>query len=192
MSPISKNHMPLEGPERTLQKIGGGRGVTLPPSKTAGGEGEAVPIDPVEATLGRLRRAVARMRCIDDPDVAFVADGITSVLAGDRDSLDEVFGIRPGPGQRRPSTLARLAARNALYRQAAREFFPDLTPTRQAREIHRAFSRYEASAWRRDKGVHVTCPERLIGTPQALVWEILNLIDRVQSERHIRQILATS
>ena len=135
---------------------------------------------------------MARMKCLDDPDVAFIAHGITSVLSGDRGSLDEALGLRPGPGQRRPSTLARLAERDKLYRRAAREFFPGLKPAKQAHELHRAFSRYETTAWRFDKGGTVTCPPQHAGTVRALAWEVLNLTDRVQSERSIRQILAAS
>ena len=146
----------------------------------------------LETPSDRLRRAVARMKCIDDPDATWLADGITAVLAGDQGSLDEALGLRLGPGQRHPATLARLAERDKLYRRAAQEFFPGLNPTRQAHELHRAFSRYETTAWRFDKGGTVTCPPQYAGTVRALAWKILNLTDRVQSERSIRQILATN
>ena len=145
-----------------------------------------------ESPFDRLRRAVELLKCLDGPDATWLADGITSVLSGDRDSLDKVFGIRPGPGQRRPSTLARLAERDKLYRRAARESFPGLKPAKQARELHRAFHQYETTTWRRGERAKLTCPPRHDGTVQAIAWEILHLTGRVQSERSIRQILAAS
>ncbi len=145
-----------------------------------------------ESPFDRLRRTVELLKCLDGPDATWLADGITAVLSGDQGSLDQALGLHLGPGQRRPSTLARLAERDKLYRRAAREFFPGLKPAKQALELHRAFSRYETTAWRFDKGGTVTCPPQHAGTVRALAWEILHLTGRVQSERSIRQILATS
>ena len=135
---------------------------------------------------------MALLTCIDGPDATWLADGITSVLSGDRASLDDALGLRPGPGQRSLKTQRQIQERDALYRQAAREFFPNLSKARQAYELHRRFSRYETTSWRRDKGAHVTCPERLIGTLQALAWESLSSENPVLSPERIRKILVSS
>ena len=148
----------------------------------------------LETPSDRLRRVVALMKRHpgSDPHGEWFITAVEAFLDGRQGSLDQALGLRLGPGQRRPSTLARLAARDALYRQAARDFFPGLNPTRQAHELHRNFHHYETTAWRRDKGGTVTCPPQYAGTVRALAWEILHLTDRVQSERSIRQILATN
>ena len=128
-----------------------------------------------ETFSDRLWRAVARMKRLDDPDVAFVAAGFTSVLSGDQDSLDEALGLRPGPGQRSLKTRRQISERDDLFRRAVREFLPGPSKARQARQVHRALSRYEATAWRRGERDKVACPPQHAGTVKALAWEILHL-----------------
>lgn len=127
----------------------------------------------------------------DDLDAKAVADGFSAYLCGDVVTLDDALGVRTLPGQRKLATQIWNAKRNALLCKAACDHFPNVCTLKQARELHRVMDRYFTSAWRHERH-NAVCPPHLSGTVQAAAWEILKLVDRVLSERRIREILATS
>lgn len=118
-----------------------------------------------------------------------VADAIASFLAGEAPSLDQALDVAGQQGQRKPLTLALLAERDSLIRQAAAEFFPGQSARRQAVEIHRAIGRYAATSWPRDRSA-VVCPDRLSGI-QVFAWRILRIDDRMLSADRLRKVLAS-
>ena len=146
---------------------------------------------PDVSAADRLRAAADVLERQNEPSVRVVADGIRAYLTGAASSLDEALALIPDAGQRRPSTMARLAERDALLRRAADQFFPGPNTSHQARELHTAISRYASSSWPREREL-VTCPARHDGTINGAAWELLSLGDRVLSERQIRKILALS
>ena len=139
----------------------------------------------------RLREAAYVLDRQNEPGVRLVADGIRAYLSGAAASLDEALELKTEAGHRRPSTMARIAERDALLRRAANQFFPGPNTSHQARELHTAISRYAASSWPRERE-RVTCPDRRTGTIQGAAWEILSLDDHVLSFERIRKILVTS
>ena len=148
----------------------------------------------IETTEDRLGAILAAMKRLSgkDPHCRWFVHALEAVLDGRQASLDQALGLKPGPGQRSLKTRCQLQERDALYRRAWRRFYADLKPAPAARELHRVFRRYEASAWIRDRGGSVNCPERLIGKPQALAWETLSRENPTLSADRIRKILVTS
>jgi hypothetical protein len=143
------------------------------------------------APIDSLRHVVAVLARQNDPDSHFVAEGILAYLSGAVASLDEALGVKPEPGQRKPITLAMIAARNESLRETAAREFPGIAVSRQAHKMHTEMSRYAASAWKQDRH-EKQIPERLAGTAQAVAWQMLTDEDRLISERQIRKILSPS
>ena len=139
----------------------------------------------------RLRHAADVLRRQNDADAHAVADGINAYLTGDASSLDDALGLRPEPGQRKAPTLARIAERDELLQRAAAEFYPGKRVSEQARALHRAITRYAASAWRHERS-HIACPAHRAGTVQGVAWEILTLDEDPPGARQLRRILAMS
>ena len=146
---------------------------------------------PDHSALTRLRAARAVLVRQNDADCQAVADGLDAYLTGDVENLDVALALKPDPGQRRPTTRERLVERDALLVAAATRFWPSRNPSEQARELHRAMSRYEAAGWRREQH-RATCPEMRAGTVEAVAFEYLAAGNGVISTRRIRSILATS
>jgi hypothetical protein len=142
------------------------------------------PDDTTQLTL-RLRRAAAAL-ATGDEDAQLAAEFIRAILSGS--SLEETFGVVPGPGQRSVSTRFRIEARDQLLRDAAALFFPDLPVAAQAEELHHALKRYFASAWMRERSEEA-CPVRHHGKIQAACWQILRSREAVLSNERIRKII---
>lgn len=117
-------------------------------------------------------------------------EALACVLGGEA-SLDEAFGLKPGPGQRSAQTTAILAERDHHLRAAAAEFYPGLPPAHQARELHARWTHYRASGWHHERALDAA-PLFRAGTLQARLWAVLRLRDFVPSERTLRAVLATS
>ena len=131
--------------------------------------------EPLTTGLARLRRVLALLVALDDPDARWFAARLATCLTGAfslRD-LDVALGLRPAPGQPDLLTTERLKARNELYRLVARRFFPDLLPTPRTYAVRRAVNRYATSAWLSERDL-TTCRHE-VGTLKALLWQILNL-----------------
>ncbi len=92
-------------------------------------------------------------------------------------------------GHRLPETLAALARRDELIRQAAERFFSDASDHEAARLLHQALERYAGCAWQRERSAP-ECPPRHAGRLTASCWHILHAVDRVPSEPLIRKIIA--
>lgn len=143
------------------------------------------------APLRSLADHLAAGAPLPDRDRRQIADALARFLAGEEPSLDEALGLKPQGGQRSAQTVAILAERDRLLREAAAEFFSGLLVTQQARELHRRWTRYEASGWRRERALDVV-PSSRLGTLEGRLWAILRLRDFVPCERTIRGALATS
>ena len=131
--------------------------------------------EPPTPGLARLRRVLAILAALDDPDARWFAARLATCLTGAfslRD-IDVALGLRSAPGQPDLLTVERLKARNELYRLVARRFFADLRLTPRTYAVRRVVNRYAASAWRNDRN-KVTCPHEA-ETQKALLWQILNL-----------------
>jgi hypothetical protein len=92
-------------------------------------------------------------------------------------------------GARRPETSRVIATRNDLIQQAAALLSPDLRLGAAADHLSRIWTRYEATAWPRER--HCTsCPTRRVGTLEGIGWSILQS-HRIPSARHLRRIHAS-
>jgi hypothetical protein len=94
-----------------------------------------------------------------------------------------------GPGHRLPETLAALARRDELIREAVERFFPGASGHEAARRLHQALDLYACCAWQRERRA-AECPARHIGRLTAFCWHILRAVDHVPSEPLIRKIIA--
>ena len=140
--------------------------------------------------VDRLRAVVASLARSDDPEHRWLGTAIAAGLDGRCSSFKIALGLRPGPGQRGPRTVAGLADRDERLRLVAVELFPGLSRYQQGREIYRIFHGYETSAWLRERD-KVTCPRRA-GTPEAHAWRYLASGHSVLSAERTRKILAAS
>ena len=105
--------------------------------------------------------------------------------------LEEALGLATGPGQRKAATIASIASRDELLRAAAAEFFPDLRPAEQARDMHQHWRRYVAAGWPRERALEEP-PERRRGTIEGALWRVMKTRDHLLAERSLRLILAVS
>ncbi len=81
----------------------------------------------LETPLDRLRGLLAAIKGSSSLDPhAWFTHAVEVFLDGRQASLDQALGLKPGPGQRSMKTRGQIQERDALYRRAAREFFPDL------------------------------------------------------------------
>lgn len=142
------------------------------------------------APLRSLFDFVAAGVPLPDRDRLALAEGLGCFFAGEAE-LDEALGLRAEvPGGRTARTMAALDERDRLLREAARDFLPDLVEAHQARELHRRWTLYEASGWRRGERSLPTVPAHRVGTLEGRLWAVLRLRDNVLSERTIRRTLA--
>lgn len=93
-----------------------------------------------------------------------------------------------GPGHRLPETLAALDRRDALLREAAATFFPDLSACAAARLLETALNRYRSHAWRFER-VFDQCPPHRTGRLEGMCWRILKTVDADISTRSIRRAI---
>ncbi len=106
-------------------------------------------------------------------------------------SLDEAAGLLPAPGAKGWRTVAKRAERDDAIRALA-GFFSGLKRTRSADKIWKALIGYATTRWRVDRE-RPTMPEHYVGTPRALLYEVLVAGDgKVLGESRIRRILAIS
>ena len=82
------------------------------------------------------------------------------------------------------------AARDRLLIELARQHCGDLKGVKPKADRIAAWARrYEGSSWPRDQ--HLTsCPDRLRGRPQGLVWRILKAHPDFPRDRLLREIIA--
>jgi hypothetical protein len=92
-------------------------------------------------------------------------------------------------GHRLPETLAALARRDELIREAVQRLFQGASGHEAARLLHQALERYASCAWQREQSAP-ECPSRHVGRLTASCWHILDAVDRVPSEPLIRKIIA--
>lgn len=104
-----------------------------------------------------------------DPDLAEIGAIFDAWLGGDAASLDEAFGVARAPCQRDPRTIRSLIHRDELVREAVLAWGG-------VKPFVKAFGRYRAGAWIRDR-VERDCPPRLASKPEALLWGILQQRD---------------
>lgn len=111
-------------------------------------------------------------------------------MTGEAATLDDAFGLRPEPGQRRASTRARQVQRDDALRAAA-SMSAATTPTGQAKHAATSLGRYASTTWLRTRDAD-SCPHKA-GSLKASLWTALKAGDgRPVGERRIQQILETS
>jgi hypothetical protein len=93
-----------------------------------------------------------------------------------------------GRGHRLPATLAAIARRDALIREAVAVFFLGASANEAAHRLHQALDRYACGPWRRERAAEF-CPPRHDGLA-GYCWKILRQRDRTPSARSIRLVLA--
>ena len=147
----------------------------------------------IEALL-RLRRVAAAMAVGAAPtfdDALDHAAGLLCYLDKECRSLVIAFDLDLSAGQRDARTVAALADRDQLIRQAVAQHFALEGRTRAAAAFAVALSRYRVSAWRFDRKREI-CPVQYGGTLRAVLFEILKASDSNLSARRVAQICETS
>ncbi len=120
------------------------------------------------------------------------AEGLDRFLAGEIPSLEEALTERPAWSQeRKAGTVAVIEERDRLLRQAAADFWPGRNASAQARELHRAWSRYRVAGWQRDRVLEAP-PAARAGTVEGRLWAVLRLRDDVIGWERLRRILVAS
>ena len=94
-----------------------------------------------------------------------------------------------GPDEANWRQRAALKCRDELLRRAAREFFPGLSTSEQARQLHRALALYSDTRWRRGDRL---CVEAPADAKHKIWWQVLHLRNLVPAEGRLRRILGHS
>lgn len=139
--------------------------------------------------LAALRALAALGRQSSDADVQSVAAALDKWLTDqEAGTLDDALNLAPAPGRRRVQTIAAIAQRDQLLRDAASTFFPGQSTAEQARRLATALARYRRGAdWSRDRAAgDVTYRDTLRG----YCWAALRIRDHDLSERQIRRVLS--
>ena len=90
-----------------------------------------------------------RVGALDPETREQLAESLERIAAGE--DAATALGVKRAPGQRKWQTCAALAERDRLLREAAKRFLGGLSVAAQAERLHKALSRYCASAWRRER-----------------------------------------
>jgi hypothetical protein len=90
---------------------------------------------------------------------------------------------------RTPLKLLHLSMRNHFLRAAAEIHCTGMSNRAAAVWLHKRLARYRECACRRDSA-EPSCPPRLAGRINALMWCVLKCSDRLVSDRTIRRALA--
>ncbi len=139
----------------------------------------------------RLVALAADLRAgtLDAEDREQLAEVIVRVALGE--DATAALGLKRRPGQRLWSTTEALAERDRLLREAVVKFFPGLSTSAQARELHAQMLRYHSSGWQYERSA-AECPSRHTGRLCELLWLALRQVDRMLSERTLRSTLSGS
>ena len=148
---------------------------------------------PDQHPIARLRRIAANVadgNPLEPSDGAWLADKVHQYIAEAPlgATLDSVFDLAPAPGQLPWWSVENLDNRNRLIVEAARQFFPDLKPSRQAAELARRGRRYEASAWRRDRQSE-SMPRGYYDRLDGVFFALLSRHGGMPGKRQIERIL---
>ncbi len=125
---------------------------------------------------------------INPADLETVVEAFAQVLEGDAETLDKALGFVPAPGLHRPGTISSRSRRDALLREAAARFWPNLPRIAQAVELHRTLRRYHSTAWQRERALR-SCPNGKVGTIYEFCWRILKARDQILSVERLRKLL---
>lgn len=93
-------------------------------------------------------------------------------------------------GKRSSETMQALARRDDLLRQAAARFFVGMNHHQAGTALHVRLLRYQTSAWASRDRAAESCPPRLAGRLDGLLWEILRAHDHVLGAAMIAKILS--
>jgi hypothetical protein len=143
------------------------------------------------ARLARIEVAMMAGRMPATEDARAFVEGLAAWRNGEG-NIEECLGLIVRPGARSGQMCVARAKRNILILEAARTFFASEPSTSgKARELHKALSNYDTSAWRFDQAADV-CPGKYAGKLQASLWAIMDTWQHVPAERSIRRILDRS
>lgn len=138
--------------------------------------------------ITRLRAIAGRLIERDDPEAAWFSAVLQEYEAGARHgmTLEQAFGLACAPGERPWWHAEACERRDALLRDLAERQFPALSARGAAEAIVTALTRYETTAWRRDRA-YLSPPEGLRGD----LFRLLRL-EAPLSEGTIRRALTGS
>jgi len=143
-----------------------------------------------QVVLLRLRRLVDHLQAdtpLDRADRDFLSKRLEGFLSpGSRTSLDRALGLRSRGGASVRTTILN-EERDALLRHLAREHevwcrFP---ASLAAKEMRRAFDKYERGRWLREKSANIAPAVE----PNATFWRLLKTGMRMPQDRRLSQIL---
>lgn len=139
--------------------------------------------------LELLRRVAERRET--EADRAEVAERFSLYLdqADQGFSLEAAFELNRRPGQAPWWRSEALGRRDAAIRALARRFFPGRSVSFQAAQIYAGLGIYAAGQWRFDCR-NPEPPPHYLGTPRAIMFDILRCSDVILSERQLQRILS--
>lgn len=139
--------------------------------------------------LDLLRRVAERRET--EADRAEVAERFSLYLdqADQGLSLEAAFALSCRPGQAPWWRSAALGRRDAAIRALAHRFFPGRSVAFQAAQIYDALGIYAAGQWRFDRRKS-NPPAHYLGTPRAIMFDILRCSEAILSERQLQRILS--
>ena len=141
------------------------------------------------AVRQHLKSVAADLRdgvLLDADDARRMADALDKIAQGQ--SADVALGLKLKPGQHRSQD--QIEARDVMLQEAARVFWPDASPTEQARQLSRALKNYRSDRWQRDRS-EVECPHRS-GTLASYLFRVLRLRDRSIGQRQMERITTSA
>jgi len=142
--------------------------------------------------VARLRE-IARLCESSEPLDPFLAQWLGEVLNAfferKTTSLEEIMGLRYGPGGVPWRRAEAIRERDAVLRSLSNEFFADRSLCARSREIAALAARYGASAWLIDRN-RDAMPEHYAGKPRAFLWRAFKSGAMMPlGERQIRNIV---
>jgi hypothetical protein len=149
----------------------------------------------VTSTIQNLRE-VAR-RCQSGETLppalsAWLAQSLDQFLSHRRRTIDDAFGLHRARGGIPWWMEEAIRCRDAALRELACRFYPNLSVSAQAREIHRLALRYASCAWPRHRST-LTLPSGYQGSCQEWLWTaFMSGAPMPIGERQLRHVLGAS
>ena len=101
--------------------------------------------------------------------LSWLGQSLNQFLSHRRGTTDEAFGLHRARGGVPWWMEEAMRHRDAALRELARRFYPSISISAQAREIHKLAVRYASSAWLRERDIE-TLPAGSEGTRRQWLW----------------------
>ena len=119
----------------------------------------------------------------------WLGESLDQFLSRQQRTIDDALGLHWPRGGIPWWMEEAMRLRDAALRELARRFYPELSISAQAREIHRLALRYASSAWLRERNAEAP-PAAHEGTPLEWLWAAFKAGAAMPiGERQLRHVL---